>query len=204
MSRERLGGEVGWKSTLAERVQWYIMCYSDLNDEENPILRVCVDWLVSKTQWKRVDGLHISDKNDVSEHTGHCKEARNFITSSSGKLSYPVAGRWGWGWGEQAQTWWLIFSRSGLPLCKRRSRVNKHIDRPVSGNAEHKGEKKTSVHEEQRLIGKLERKRALQAVCSASSENKGSETFRHTLQTGSLPGVFQPNVFKCILLITKL
>lgn len=98
----------------------------------------------------------------------------------------------------------LIFSHSGLPLCKLHCGVNKHIDRPVSGNVEHKGEKKTSVHEEKSLIGKFERKGVLQAVWDTSRENKGSERFRQTLQTGTLPGVFQPNVFKCILLITKL
>lgn len=35
-------------------------------------------------------------------------------------------------------------------------------------------------------------------------ENKGSERLRQTQQTGTLPGLFQPNVFKYILLITKL
>lgn len=57
-----------------------------------------------------------------------------------------------------------VVADSGLPLCKRHSRVNRHIDRPVSGEVEHKGENKTPVHEGKSLIGKSERKGVLQAV----------------------------------------
>lgn len=88
----------------------------------------------------------------------HSEESRNFIISSSGKVSYAAVADW-----EQAQTWWLIFSHSGLPLCKLHSRVNNHIDRTVSGEVEHKGENKTPVHEGKSLIGKFERKGVLQA-----------------------------------------
>lgn len=129
-------------------------------------------------------------------HQGTAK-SKNFIMLSLGKLSYPVVVGW-----EKAQTWWLLFSHSGLPLCKMHRKVNRLIDRPVSGEGEHKGENKTAVHEGKSLIGKFER--VLQAVWDSSRENKGRERLRQTQQTGTLPGVFQPNVFKCILLITKL
>lgn len=191
MSREGLDGEVEWKSSLHKCVQSYKMCILDMSNE------FLLVWLLIGFQNKMDDWIHNLDKNDVSVRNS--EESRNVIMSSWGKLGYPVAVRW-----EQAQTWWLIFSHSGLPLCKLHSRVNRHIDRAVSGEVEHKGENKTWVHEGKSLIGKFERKGELQAVWDTSRENKGSERLRQTQQTGTLPGVFQPNVFKCILLITKL
>jgi len=147
-----------------------------------------------KIRWRSLDEL---PNACLRPQRGAAKSPELLICRPEG--SYPVVAGW-----EQAQTWWLIFSHSGLALCKPHSRVNRHIDRTVPGEVEYKGKNKTAEHEGKSLIGKFERKEVLQAVWDTSRENKGSERLRQTQQTGTLPGLFQPNVFKCILLITKL
>lgn len=84
--------------------------------------------------------------------------------------------------------------RDGQSPRRPHAGVNTHIDRPVSDDAGHKREK----GERKERAEHFKMKGGLQAVRGTSGEKKRSERFRQTLQTGTLPGVFQEmylNVF---------
>ncbi len=119
---------------------------------------VLIDWL-SKQDGKAWKTLQIAQKLYFKSHWDAAKRPKILLHHPRG--SQVILWRVGWQW---AQTWWLIFSHSGLPLCKLCSRVNKHIDPLIRCEVEHKEENKTPVHEGKGLIGKSERKRVLQAV----------------------------------------
>lgn len=183
MSRERLHGKVRWKSLQDEHVQRYRVSFPDSFKG----IKMCCIFTVWFSHQKLCLRPHWSQR-----------KSRNLIVSPSGKSSCGVVARQK---SRPRRGDWF----SAIAVCHYASFTAGSIGTLISQFlATYNMKEKRKPQCVMGLTGKSKWKAVLQAARDTSGENKGSVRFRQTLQTGSLPGVLQPNVFKCILLITKL